>query len=1236
MPTTETFYDLFIIYHASDIRFVRRVDGHMKANGLICWVSWEDLSSTLDGQAVLKSGILRSHTVAIALSPKSAESQVCNELIQYAVNNSKRFVTLIVDENIDVDVHPAIAENPYIFFRHPDEMEEGIQELLDLMVLDDHVVLHTELLVYANDWDARNRNTGLLLPLDRVNEARDWLAQGANQHPKPSQLQVEYIHASRRQKSNRRWGLSIYVVMGLAILILAGLVISLFQSAQTNQTLADSRSTDVAIQISTSDANALFAESVAGSATAEAVIVEDFSQTATSALALADMAINSASTADAMQQTAQAQSDTAINQASTALTAQAESETLLVVAETESENSTTLVAQVLTAEFESERLVETAQSAQSTSLMMAQTATFVMFSANEQAQLAQTQVANLATVEANATVQLATATAVQLLSDSNAGTAIAFEQIAETEANGRSTAEAELEAINDTATQAFETALEVNSQALIFSAEQALDAGDVELALVLALSATKYVDDSPQIYRIVSRASELLPSLSLSDVAQVAIHPQSNQFAIVRQADSQVLIYDAATREIKFELNGHEDTVTTLKYSLDGEFLMTASQDGMVIIWSATTGSLLHSQTRHQGAVSAIAMHPDGQRMVTAGIRPMLILWDIRSGNELANFLADFGEESLPDKLIFSSDGSRLIGWSNSRGETIMSQWSGETLDLLTNDSGGRVYVGYDPSGELAWTGGRALPDYPNDPNVGDFVLWDIGSGQQRLRLTEGFNWTVLSGTDIATSTDSLLFAIFQNNQLLLGIQSNVGGQRVVLVNLEEGRIQQTYQTNLTTQITSADFIDENRILSTTRDNRLVIWSAQNGTLLQEVGLSSRALQNIQVSTDKTFTLAQSSNGDLYTWSLEQSTQGLSQIIVDAVTGTALNQTGDRLLIKTDNTALLQAVDTQDSLVTFDDAIESQMNDEGTHFAVMSDGEIAVYDARTGIEQQSWSVPFIDTQQITVSPNGKHLVTQTLSDEIWLMRDDSEGAIALDYGDISPAFSTRFSQDDSLFVTLHAENAILWETATASIIQQFPLGLPSDSPLQERVKVSLSDDNEMIFFFVQLDNNIAGLTAFQLNSTEVIRQTFVDVQQGTLTTNGNYLLLALTDNSIQIVDTTSGEILRRLVGHRDRVQTMVYQPANALLFSGSSDNQLILWDVEDGVIVQSYRHPYDVIAIDSSVDSLRILSQTAEGIYRLWQRETLSQLVDRIQSTLSIRDLTCTEREQYNILPLCQ
>lgn len=704
MLNTNKLYDIFFIYHPADLRSVRRIDARMTAKGVDCQVSEAELGKTDEGKKKLKADILRSHLVAIVLSPQSAESQTCNEFIQYAVSSGKRLASLIVDEDIKVDVHPAIAENPYIFFREQDVLEDGIQELLELRAVNRHIKLHTEMLVYAHHWEQNNRAGNLLLPPERVHQARQWLADGAHRLPKPSPLQVEYIHASRRQKPAAWRGLSVYHALALAVLLGIAVVAGSLQNALANRTAATAAT---AVDSAQTKAPPL------GLATAA---------TASSAVMLADIA---ASVADTITQ-------------------------------------------------------------------MAQT-------------------------------------------------------------------------------------------------------------------------DTPS-----TAASSLTAPVESTDATQV--------FA-------------------------------------------SAAQDGA---------------------------------------------------------------SSLP-----------------------------------------------------------------------------LAAGQ-------------------------------------------------------------------------------------------------------------------------------SNDGKAHPWLIDESPPAPAQVLSNAMAGTALNASGEGLLITSRGGAVLQNIDTQESIVAFEDSRIVRMNPSGSHFAVHSENSIAVYDAATGSEQAAWAVDMDNIQDLALAPAGDHALISAGSGELWHLRPDSGEAQPLPASGLGPAWMTRFAADGSLFMTLHAESAVLWETATAAPRQAYSLGLASDFPFSERFRMAFSPDGDKLYFLAQLDNDLASLTVFSLNDISVNRQAFVDVQHGELTANGEHLLLALSDHSIQIIDTASGEALPRLIGHQAAIRKLHYQKQRSRLLSASDDNSLILWDVEAAAIDQRYVHPNDVLDFSLSQDGRRILSRDRAGVYRLWQVESLPEPLDRILSTFSPRGLTCAERRQHNVPPLCE
>ncbi|MCY3582710.1 MAG: toll/interleukin-1 receptor domain-containing protein, partial [Chloroflexi bacterium] len=286
------YHDIFCIYHPDDIVFVRRLAAQMRASGIDCWFDDSDFGKLSAESAQLKAGLLQSYTVAIVLSQPSAESQLCNELIQHAVTHRKRIITLIRDDNISVEVHPAIISNTYLYFREQDNLVEQIEKLRPRLAVDGDLRLHTELLVAAERWRVSGRNHEHLLPADRWEEARRWLAGANKRQPKPSQLQVEFIHSSRRGRSSglgKRTGswarrlmllLAALIVVALGAILLQGIAGAISarqadgiqtQAAQTQIALGDGSEGAIGLIDQLAATSARISESVGATASAATV-----------------------------------------------------------------------------------------------------------------------------------------------------------------------------------------------------------------------------------------------------------------------------------------------------------------------------------------------------------------------------------------------------------------------------------------------------------------------------------------------------------------------------------------------------------------------------------------------------------------------------------------------------------------------------------------------------------------------------------------------------------------------------------------------------------------------------------------------------------------------------------------------------------------------------------------------------------------------------------------------------
>ncbi len=1101
MPDSNSFDDLSFIYHPDDLDFVRHLAAQLTERGIRCWLDENEYGDTEAGRQRWMNSILRSYSVAMVLTPSSAQSQLCNALVEFAVINGKRFVSLIVNEDITVDVHPAIAAYPYIFFREGDDVEASFTALCEFLPADQHLRFHTDLLVQAHRWDRQGRAPTLLLAPDRIDQARLWLTEGAQRSPKPSQLQVAFIHASRRQKPTPKRAISRLLIAGIALAAVALALALGLKRFSDNQAIASA----TAEFMSTSQAHTQIARLAAATETA---------QRDSSARLLADLAATSGSVARNVRGAAATALLRATSQAEQALTAIAEATQLA------SEQRATEMARI-----------------------------------------------------------------------------------------DRSLA----------------------AQSVLESAAAALDAGDIDLALALAWDTASTYDEPYYAYPLLRRIADLAPLMILEAVASTRLQPGGNQIAIIPRSFDRVAIYDLERAALAFESRDHDGKVTALAYSSDGTRLITGTDSGELVIRAADNGDALHRLDAHQGPVTALASSRDGQSVFSAGTEPLLAVWDLASGESVARVDAD--DAPPPRELVVSADDSRLYGWAILDGQPVMKQWTAESLETVAGDSDGQVYLGFDDDGATAYSGGRGLPAYAGDSNTGDLTLWDLNTGQLRLRLVDGFNWSALDGDGTVEATDALLFIDLSPEAALAGVIDSNGDQRSVLVDLAAPTQYRTFANDLAARLTSARFIDEQNALSVTDDGQLVLWSVIDGSLSRTVGAAPGPLHSITVSDDGDYAVGQAADGSVSIWSIDGVRRPLLGL-EDAQAGTALGRAGDRLLVVAEDGSRLLSIESGIDLAIIPESRLTRMNEAATHFAVYHGDGISVYDTRGGQLQSQWQVEFDSIVDLYLSPAGDALAVAEASGDLWLLRADVDEPRRLNAGALAPPFLLRYA-DDGAFLTVHADRALLWDGRSESPQRAYALGVPADFPLEDRFDAALSPAGDRLLFFVLLENGLAGLTEIALDTDALRRATFVNVEQGVLSRDGESLIMQVADRAVEIVDASSGERIYRLDHDEADLRNPRFVPASNRIFA-LADNRLQVYDTRAGIIEQEIAHARPLVEFSISAAGDTALTVDIDGVYRVWKIESGGDLLERIESQLRPRALTCAERAQYLTLRLCE
>ncbi len=313
---------------------------------------------------------------------------------------------------------------------------------------------------------------------------------------------------------------------------------------------------------------------------------------------------------------------------------------------------------------------------------------------------------------------------------------------------------------------------------------------------------------------------------------------------------------------------------------------------------------------------------------------------------------------------------------------------------------------------------------------------------------------------------------------------------------------------------------------------------------------------------------------------------------------------------------------------------------------------------------------------VTFSPDGKTALSGSGEAELFLWDVETGQAVQRFEGHTGGVNSVAFSPDGQAAISGSADRTlILWDVASGEEVRRFeghrfilrsvaisPDGRTALSGSQaDRGALILwdletgelirrfdtTDDITSIAFSADGSRALAG-SAFSeramlfdvATGQEILRfeghdNMVFDVAFGP---DERSALSASADGSIILWDVTTGEVIRRFLGHEDMVWSVEVSPDGRHVLSGSMDGTIILWDFETAEELRRFSaHTELVPGLAFSLDGETAFSVSLDGGLIEWQVAglALDELIDWAYANRYVPDLTCKEREQYRIEPLC-
>jgi WD40 repeat protein len=628
-PLPKAGADVFVSYSRADRASVVALTDGLAARGKRAWVDLEDIPPSAEWMSEIRTAIDAADGYLVVISPDFANSSICAQELEHALDAGKRIVPFLVRPTDPATVPPSLAALNWI-----DATDPGNDAALDAVIvaLDtdlERVRSHTKLLVRAAEWGKTDEDRSLLLR-GRELSAAESLVSGPDQEPRPTQLQTRFVLSSRRASGRRQRGaIAIVTAMLLVAASLSVVAVTERNASNRNEHVAELRAAE-------SRSRELASASI-----------DQIGTDPERSLLLATEAMRSAATPEALAALRTSLTDSHVRATLTG------HENVVSSVSYSSDGK-----KLLTASFDGTARIWDLTVTPSTSVALSghhdiiESAVF-----NHDASRAVT-----ASFDGTARVwNVGTGANVATLAGH---TGAVHEAIFSPDGSLTLTAGDDGTARLWNAQTGTQLHVFVDGARPIYHASFSPDG-----SLILTAG-----DDGARLWDV---ASGRLLHAAGDGALLAASFDASGQRAATAGRDGVVRLWDVASGRRVAVLRGHQGSVVSVGFSPDGRTVVSASEDGTARLWEASSGRSVQVLRGHRSGLVEASFSPDGRYVVTAGDDGTARIWDVAKGALLSTLS---GHEGAVMAATFSPDGSRVATAGADGTARIWSPLSGEDL----------------------------------------------------------------------------------------------------------------------------------------------------------------------------------------------------------------------------------------------------------------------------------------------------------------------------------------------------------------------------------------------------------------------------------------------------------------------------------------------------------------------------------------------------------------------------
>lgn len=730
---------------------------------------------------------------------------------------------------------------------------------------------------------------------------------------------------------------------------------------------------------------------------------------------------------------------------------------------------------------------------------------------------------------------------------------------------------------NTEARKRAQEALFSQSQFLAGAANLQAELGDVTTAMLLALEALP--DDNSENTEQRQRPSSAEPMIAL----------------------------DGAVRKFRERavLHGHENNVTVIQISADGEFIVTGSADDTARVWSSKTGNRIATLAGHTARLTSIALSPDGSSVVTGSADGTARLWDLKTGTPGAVLK---GHDGPVRAVAFDPAGAVVLTGSEDMSAIIWDAKSGAQRFRLQGHQGAVTSLRVSKDAKVAMTG--SLDN--------SMRLWDLNTGApSRVRSGTGRKTKVVA---IAPEGSFFLSSQADHHAEIRLHGAEAGDKRLLGHELE------------VTSIAIAP--DASFAVTGSQDNTARIWDLRSGAQRAELVGHERNVEALAIAPDGSFVVTGSTDRDVRVW--DAATGQLRTVLKahgKSVSAIAVSPDGSFIVTGSkDNTARIWS-----TAVGAERLVLTGHNDDVRAVAVSRDGSIAVsggsdgtariWDVHTGTQWLVLDGHAGDVRAVAVSSDGAHIVTGSKDGtaKVWEL---STGTDRLVLNHTKPVRSVAISPDGTLVATAGEDNLVrIWEFSTGSEHRAL------SGHTEEVHAVQFSPDGRFIVSgsrdgTARIWDVATGTERKALPHKQVVRSVSISADSKLIATGTG-------ENTAKLWDAETGELRRTFQGHGGDVNAVAISQDGRFVLTGSTDETARIWAIQGDAraVLRGHESRIRSVAFGASPQGSFAVTGSADGTVRIWAPAFDRQALIERAKTLVPRCLTEKQRKAYHLSP---